>query len=164
MTATIDAPSVPGPRRPSYAPAVVRQLPPLEPCTGPIHDREPPPAAPEPPKVPGDPRAEVGTVLRLVMEMLDGRRPSTQLGGRLSPLALRYLVAAKTRLNPPATRRAVARGRHGPPGLRSLRMSHPAERVTEASAVWRHRGRYRALAARFEWEGGRWRCTVLRLG
>lgn len=195
MTATIDAPGIPTPRRTSYPPAVVRRLPPpdadagvvagptVRPAAGPAAghaagsvagsaagpivgsatapaEAQPPP---RPPMVPGNPRSEIEAVLRLVMEMLDGRRAATAAGGRIGPMALRYLVAARTRLRPTSGRLVGTPG-HGPPGLRSMRMSHPAEGVTEASAVWLHRGRARALAARFEWRAGRWRCTVLRLG
>jgi hypothetical protein len=148
-------------------PVIVRKLPPQRPISGPpaptpVLD----PPAPEPwasgAAVAG---REVRTVLQLIMETLDGRRPRSQLGGRISKEVLRYLTAAGGRLNPPTDRRAtVLRGRHGPPGLQSVHLSHPAEGVTEASAVWRHRGRIRALAARFEWTGNRWQCTVLRLG
>ncbi|MBA2322628.1 MAG: hypothetical protein H0V92_00925 [Pseudonocardiales bacterium] len=147
---------------------VVRRLPPLEPLVEPrppATQPEPGPAHAEPPEIPGRPRIEVSTVLRLVLEILDERRPPTQLNGRRSPAVLRYLAAATGQLNPPAVRRVAAlRGQHGPPGLRSLRLSHPANGVTEASAVWRYRGRPRALAARFEWTTEKWRCTALRLG
>lgn len=108
---------------------------------------------------------EVPAVLQLIMEMLDGRRPRSQLKGGLSKEVLRYLAAAGSRLYPPADPRAAAlRGRHGPPGLYPVHLSHPTDGVTEASARWRHRGRSRALAARFEWTGTRWTCTALRLG
>jgi hypothetical protein len=191
MTSTIDAPAVPeggavcppgplptgplptGPlptraaQRVESRHVVVRRLPRQYPISGPP---EPEPAA-DPPSA--EPCAsgmavafiEVRTVLQLTLETLDGRRPRSQLGGRLSTEVLRYLAAATGRLNPPGDRRANAlRGRHGPPGLHSVRVSHPADGVTEASAVWRHRGRVRALAARFEWTGTRWTCTALRLG
>jgi hypothetical protein len=167
MTATIDAPAIPAPRPPAVSPVVIRRLPVQRPVAIPLPPEPVPAAVPDPlpPELPGQPRAEVGTVLRLVLEILDGRRPPSRLSGRLSPAVSRYVVAARTRLNPPAMRRVAAiRGRHGPPGLHTLRLSHPADRVTEASAVWRHRGRFRALAARFEWSDGRWRCTALRLG
>ena len=185
MTSTIDAPAVPEvravcpPAPPTtrelpwdQAPAVVvRLLPRQRPISAPP---EPAPVVDAPAS---DPRLaaraaseavaarEIRTVLQLTMETLDGRRPRSQLGGRLSKDALRYLAAAGGRLYPPADRRAaVLRGRHGPPGLHSVHLSHPAEDVAEASAVWRHRGRFRALAARFEWTGTRWTCTALRLG
>jgi hypothetical protein len=185
MTATIDVPILPTPRLPAYPPVVVRRLP-LEPDTEPSASpasapaaaspvestADPaglpaaaPPPAPRPtrPAVPGNPRVEIERVLRLLMEMLDGRRPATQAGGRIGAMPLRYLVAARTRLKP-AGRRTGSASRHGPPGLRSFRMSHPAENVTEVSARWADRGRFRALAARFEWRADRWTCTVLRLG
>jgi hypothetical protein len=101
----------------------------------------------------------------MALEILDGRRAPTRLTGRLSPSVLRYLTAARTRLAPSTDGRVAGlRGRHGPPVLDKLHLSHPADRVTEASAVWRYRQRPRALAARFEWSEGRWRCTALRLG
>jgi len=188
MTSTIGAPAIPDVRavRPSRPPGphparavsgappgtvVVRKLPPQ----GPVVVSPPPEPAATPVPVGASPRPptsgmdlagrEVPAVLRLIMEMLDGRRPRSQLRGGLSKEVLRYLVAASGRLHPPVDRRAAAlRGRHSPPGLRSVHLSHPAEGITEASAVWRHRGRFRALAARFEWTGTRWTCTALRLG
>jgi hypothetical protein len=181
MTSTIDAPAVPEvravcpPAPPTTQelpwvharPVVVRRLPPQRPVSGPP---EPEPVVDAPASEPwASGRAvaarEVRTVLQLTMETLDGRRPRSQLGGRLNKDVLRYLAAAGGRLYPPADRRATAlRGRHGPPGLHSVHLSHPAEGVAEASAVWRHRGRFRALAARFEWTGTRWMCTALRFG
>lgn len=165
MTSTIDAPATPEMR--AACTVVVRRLPRQAPVAeAPEPDHAVEPAAPDPW---GSGRAlayrEVRTVLQMMMETLDGRRPRSQLGGRLSKEVLRYLAVAGGRLNPPADRRAAAlRGRHGPPALRTVRVSHPAEGVAEASAVWRLRGRFRALAARFEWTGTRWVCTALHLG
>jgi hypothetical protein len=181
MTSTIDAPAIlevhpvcpPGPLPAQTVPwvesrqVVVRRLPRQHPISG---HPEPEPVVDPPSREPwasglAVAGLEVRTVLQLTMETLDGRRPRSQLGGRLSKEVLRYLAAASGRLDPPTDRRAAAlRGRHGPPGLHSVHLSHPAEGITEASAVWRHRGRFRALAARFEWTGTRWRCTALRLG
>ena len=181
MTSTIDAPAAPEVRAvcpPSALPertvaealarpVVVRKLPAQHPIAGPP---EPEPVADPPSSESWTSgmavvKREVRTVLQMTMETLDGRRPRSQLGGRLSKDVLRYLAVATGRLNPPTDRRAAAlRGRHGPPGLKTVRLSHPAEGVAEASAVWRHRGRVRALAARFEWTGTRWQCTALRLG
>ncbi|HEY9413423.1 MAG TPA: Rv3235 family protein [Pseudonocardia sp.] len=181
MTSTIDAPVTPevfvvSPPRRSPAPAmpatrpgriVVRSLPPQRPITG-SPGPEPVAAPPTtPPRAPGMAvaRVEVRTMLQLTMEMLDGRRPRSQLGGRLSKEVLRHLAAANGRLNPAPDRRVGALARlHNPPGLHSIHLCHPAEGVTEASAVWRHRGRFRALAARFEWTDTRWMCTSLQLG
>lgn len=155
--------SVSGPRSQQV---IVRRLPRQQPVSEPP---EPEPAE----ETAGRPIAagmavaaiEVRTVLQLTMETLDGRRPRSQLGGRLSKEVLRYLAAANGRLNPAPDRRVrPATRRHSPPGLHSVHLCHPAEGITEASAVWRHRGRFRALAARFEWSGTRWVCTTLRLG
>ena len=181
MTSIIDAPALPeacvafppgrsavrAVPRAGAERVVVRRLPRQRPISG----------APEPAAALSAPSAppwtagmevagvEVRTMLQLIMETLDGRRPRSQLGGRLSQEVLRYLAAANGRLNPVPDRRASAHARrHSPPGLHSVHLCHPADGVTEASAVWRHRGRFRALAARFEWTGGRWRCTALRLG
>lgn len=169
MTSTIDAPATPEMR--VAHPVVVRRLPrqvPAAEAPGPEPVPPPEPPGPQQPWTSGTAVAarEVRTVLQLTMETLDGRRPRSQLSGRLTKEVLRYLAVAGNRLNPPSDRRAAAtvRGRHGPPALRTVRLSHPAEGVAEASAVWRHRGRFRALAARFEWTGTRWVCTALRLG
>ena len=157
-------PTVPGRVR---ARVVVRRLPPQQPISEPP---EPEPVVDPPAAQPWTAGTEVAgvevrTMLQLIMETLDGRRPRSQLGGRLSQEVVRYLAAANGRLNPVPDRRAGARThRHNPPGLHSVHLCHPADGVTEASAVWRHRGRFRALAARFEWTGTRWRCTTLRLG
>jgi len=186
------------PAAPPGAPArrvVVRVLP--------DYDELPPaplPPAPrpsEPPSVPEQPdervveavRDRARAVLRLALEAADGRRPVTQLAGLVQPSVLRYVTAAVGRLD---RRTEPARGRRsanprgglsrpgGAPGLRSMRVCLPADGVAEVSAVWRYRGRARALAARFELLDagrsgggamsvpahgtGRWVCTVLRLG
>lgn len=91
-------------------------------------------------------------VLRLLLEVLDGRRPVTQLAGHLAPTALRYVRAAG--------RRGSGRSR-----LTSLRICRPAAGAAEVAAVYRLDGRARAVAARFERDAqGAWRCAVLRLG
>jgi hypothetical protein len=184
MTSTIDAPARPEvrvacpPEPPTGPPTeaarvVVRRLPQQCPVAGPTGP-EPladPPSAGQAASAPGmavgmaTAGHEVRTVLQMTMETLDGRRPRSQLSGRLSKEVLRYLAVAAGRLSPAGDRRAAAlRGRHGPPALRTVRLSHPTEGVAEASAVWRHRGRIRALAARFEWTGTKWVCTALRFG
>jgi hypothetical protein len=101
-------------------------------------------------------------VLRQVLEVLDGRRPAAQLAGLVSESVLGYVVAVAARLDDPGLRQPRgARRRPLVPlaglgertravGLRSMRVCHPAAGVAEISVVWRHRGRCRALAARFE--------------
>lgn len=173
--------------------AVVRRLPDIEPWVRPPASLNPPgarlPAVPLPEtSTPPDNtvRAHAHLVLRLVMEVLDGRRPAAQLVGVLSEPARRYVTAASGRLDEPHQRlgrdlRRRAAIRHYPgsqstravAGLRSMRVCQPAAGVAEISAVWRYRGRSRALAARFERcateQPGpigqtRWWCTELRLG
>jgi hypothetical protein len=123
-------------------------------------------------------RAEL--VLRLVLEVVAGRRPPAQLHGMVTRRVLRYVAAEATR--PPAHDRAPRRlsrmaevrqpqlGSSTGPGLRSMRICHPVDEVAEVSAVWRYHNRVRALAARFELvptapdTAPQWRCTVLRIG
>jgi hypothetical protein len=122
-----------------------------------------------------EPPVQAERVLRMVLEVRAGRRPLAQLNGLVTARVLRYVAAEANR---PAARdrgpgRAVVVG--AGPALRAVRVCRPTDHAAEVSAVWRDRGRYRALAARFERqpagrpddpEAGRyaWRCTVLRLG
>jgi hypothetical protein len=152
MTSTIDRPTRAGR-------AVVRRLSDLETCAPP----SPQPAAVAPPPAP-DPlhrhreaRARALVVLRLTIEVLTGRRPAAQLAGMVTGPVRRYVLAATGRLDQPGRRAGPPPCRGGPgapgyagPGLRSIRICHPAAGVAEVSAVWRHHGRCRALAARFE--------------
>lgn len=184
MTSTIDRPTGTGR-------AVVRRLADLDPCAPPSPRlaAEAPPPAPDPLHRHREARARALVVLRLTLEALAGRRPPAQLAGMVTGPVRRYVVAATGRLDQPGRRAAPAqrRGGRGAPGyagpaLRSIRICHPAAGIAEVSAVWRHRGRYRALAARFELlsvdeldDGAparaepeprptRWCCTALRLG
>lgn len=176
MTATIDGPAITTPRPPTNGdtpagPIVVRRLTMCTPA-GPPRSGPAPLAEPQPDLDPDDPppagmrgaRVEVGTVLRMALEVLDGRRAAVQLRGRLDEPAWGYLAALAGRLTTNGGRPAPAAGRTPAPALHSLRLYQPAVGVAEASAVWRYRGRHRALAARFEWSTDRWRCTALRLG
>jgi len=116
-------------------------------------------AAPVPTEpVVGDPdgvrRALTGP-LRLAMEVLDGRRPFTQLGRHFDAAALRYWRAA-------AHRRQV----RAPARVLRVLLCLPGPGAAEVSAVCDIDGRIRALAARFERPdtAAQWRCTALRLG
>lgn len=165
------------------------ELPPAPPVPAPRPPGPPPVAAQPDERVIEAVRDRARAVLRLALEVADGRRPVAQLAGLVQPSVLRYVAAAVGRLDRPAeptrSRRApVPRGNltrpGGAPGLRSIRVCVPADGVAEVSAVWRYRGRARALAARFELFDaarpgggatgvdarglGRWVCTVLRLG
>lgn len=119
------------------------------------------PLPPAPPPAPivtntsesdGQLASTVLTVLRLLLEVLDGRRPASQLTDQLTPAALRYVRATGCR--------GSGRGR-----LSSLRICRPATGIGEVAAVYRLDGRARAVAARFERSpGGAWSCVALRLG
>ena len=112
---------------------------------------------PDGPREVGALRERSGQVLRLVLEVLDGRRPLTHLGPHLEPPALRYVRAAHAQR--PALRQ--------PSRMTSLHVSRPCAGAVEVAAVYRLGGRVRALAARFEGsvadEPPSWRCVTLRL-
>ena len=115
-------------------------------------------------------------VLGMVVEVAAGRRPPAQLNGLVTQRVLRYVAAEASRPTrhdraPSRQTRVVVPG--SGPGLRLARICHPVDDVAEITALWRHRNRVRALAARFELvaatsNGGnvepQWRCTVLRIG
>lgn len=108
-------------------------------------------------------KAGAHVLLRLMLEVLDGRRAVGHLAAGVTAPVLRYVVAAAGQ--PQRTRPA----RHPVPAarLRSLRVSQPCDEVAEVSAVCQLRGRIRAVAARFELDDGSplgWRCTAVRLG
>jgi hypothetical protein len=145
--------SIPAPRQPELDAA-----PPAQPDPA----REPNPAD-QPADLASDrARVHAHMVLRQVLEVLDGRRPAAQIAGLVSESVLGYVLAVAGRLDDPGLRRPPGfRRRTGVPraglgertravGLRSMRVCHPAAGVAEISVVWRHRGRFRALAARFE--------------
>jgi hypothetical protein len=92
-------------------------------------------------------------VLRLLLEVLDGRRPVAQLDEHLTRPALRCVRAAGCR--------GSGRSR-----LTSMRVCRPVPGAAEVAAVYRLDGRARALAARFERtrDGAGWRCVAVRLG
>jgi hypothetical protein len=147
---------------------------------------EPDPDGPPPPQptptptrrpqvVPADPvdsadlRRYIERVLRLALEVLDGRRPLAQLTPHLAPNALRYVRAAV------AQRPSVRE----PARMTSLHVRRPGDGVVEVAAVYRRGPRARALAARFERgrpgtgpaarvphtraDQPQWWCVVLRL-
>jgi hypothetical protein len=95
----------------------------------------------------------VTRVVRLALEVLDGRRSAVQLAAHFAPTALRYWRAATGQRTP----RAPAR--HGP-----LRLCLPRPGAAEVAVTCHVDGRVRALAARFEHLDGRWCCTTVRLG
>lgn len=125
-------------------------------ATRPLRTAAIPRPAPAPLPTPPDERVSqhIQLVLRLALEVLDGRRPVAQLGAFVDPSTLRYL-------------RAAGRRGSGPSRLTSLRMCRPRPDAVEVAAVYRVDGRARALAARFEQLDDRsesWRCVAVRLG
>jgi hypothetical protein len=126
-------------------------------------------------------RYSVERTLRLALEVVSGHRPpgpADRLGQRVGA-ALRLLATSQADPREHWSPRVPARHRGTQPaaagsstgaGLRALRTCIPTDGVAEVSAVWRRRGRYRALAARFDSveadleRSELWRCTALRLG
>ena len=156
----------PAPRR---EPPFDDELPDVPSRPGP-HDRrlpfDPPPAPPRlwragPPRPTGlpDPASWGRRLLIGLIETAGGRRPLHQLAGMLSPSVSRGLGAdlehAATNGSPHWLHRA---------GIRTLRVSEPADRVAELCATVDVGGRVRALALRLEEHHGRWCCTRLQLG
>jgi hypothetical protein len=96
----------------------------------------------------------VTRILRLALEVLDGRRPAAQLAPHFAPEPLRYWRAAV------GQRTGRTPARCGRP-----RLCLPRSGAAEVAATCQVDDRFRAIAARFErTDGGRWRCTALRLG
>lgn len=126
----------------------------LRPATGPQLRLVPPPPEPDgPPVTP----AALAQVLRLVLEVLDGRRPVGQLRSMLPDVAFEALLTRLRTMRPGS--------RHV---LRRMRTCYPTETAVEVTAVIGLRvpaGRERvvAAAARFERDDDRWLCSVLRL-
>jgi hypothetical protein len=101
-------------------------------------------------------RHSVGRILRLALEVLDGRRPPVHLTGHVATPVLRYWRAA-----------AQQRNVRSPARFSRMRLCLPGPGIAEVAVACAMDGRVRALAARFERAddaGTGWRCTALRLG
>jgi hypothetical protein len=103
----------------------------------------PPAPAPAPPNV-----EDIRRLLTGVVEVLDGRRPASQLDGLMPCKYQRALVAE------------IRPGRRT---LRSLHLSRTAPDVVDLCARVERLGRSRAIAGRLELRADRWRFTVLAL-
>ncbi len=147
-------PGPPRPDRPAAPPSVV--WPPLAsaPASGSTPTGDPPTAHPLRPGLPVHP-ARLWRLLRQVLEVLDGRRPTAHLPALLPADDCQELI-----------------GRPRSPGrrhlLRRVRASYPSPRAVEVAAVvvvLAPAGREEVLAAvaRFERVGDRWPCVLLRL-
>ncbi|MDQ2884159.1 MAG: Rv3235 family protein [Actinomycetota bacterium] len=106
-----------------------------------------------PPLPAADPTASVlaQRVLRAAVEVVGGRRPAGQLSAVLGPDLLAYLVSLQ-----------ATAGHLEPRVGKVLAQQHPGG-VLEAVALVTLSTGVRALAARFEKQGSRWRCTALQL-
>lgn len=112
----------------------------------------PPPTPRAPDEEPGA-RAAITGVLRIACEVLDGRRPPAHLARHADPAVLRYWRVA-------AQRRHV----RTPARFGRIRLCHPRAGCAEVAVTVLLDGGVRALAARFEHDGERWRAVSVRLG
>jgi hypothetical protein len=111
------------------------------PCADPaVEGSQPLPAAPNP--------GEVTRLMRLVLEVLDRRRPQSHLENWVPIGDFRALVREENA---------------GPRRLRSVRPSAPLPGVLEVCAMFDVDERARAMVGRFEFSGQEWRCTLLRM-
>lgn len=160
-----------GPLGPEAHPAV----------TSPIIDCEPPargagrqaphpatlrPRPPRPPRLPvvageapvaPDAGIFADATLRRVLEVMDRRRPATQLRGLLAPPLID--IAQTLARVPPAGGTAVLRRIR----LRSAGAPTPAQ-AAEVFATYTRGPRVRAIAARVELVAGRWQVVALQIG
>lgn len=100
-------------------------------------------------------RRTLAGLVRVALEVLDGRRPLAHIAGHFGASALRcwQVAAAQRRVRKPAR-------------IERMVLCVPRTGAAEVAAVCAIDGRVRALAARFERTGpdGRWRCVAVRLG
>ncbi|GAB2685425.1 Rv3235 family protein [Thalassiella azotivora] len=109
-----------------------------------------------------DPEAFCTTLVRAVVEVLDGTRPVAQLTRWLASdvhagITRRAALAARMR------RREETRAAR-PAVVRAVRVCQPADGVVEGAAVVISRGRARAVAVRLEGMDHRWRATAVEVG
>jgi hypothetical protein len=96
--------------------------------------------------------AVVSDTLRTALEVLDGRRPHSQITSAFAPRAATYWSGARKRRGPGRTR------------LQRVHVCLPWPGVAEVAAVILDGNRVRAVPARFERNArGTWRCTYVRI-
>ncbi|MHA6785106.1 Rv3235 family protein [Pseudonocardia saturnea] len=151
MTALLNTPATTRPRlrRVVYEPAPGEA--PLRAAPAPAH---PAPTARPPAVDPPAAREPITRLLRLACEVLDGRRPLSQLAAHADESVLRCWRVT-------AARRPV---RRSPARFRRVRLCHPHPDAAEVAVTVELDGGVRALAARFERHGERWRWTAVRIG
>lgn len=96
-------------------------------------------------------------LVRLVLETMDGTRPSRQLHHWVEPSIHERLTAAGVL----ARRRRV---RPRPHRVLAVRVCEPVDGVAEVAVVVRTGGRTRAMALRLAGLDGRWLLTALEIG
>lgn len=97
--------------------------------------------------------------LRRVLEVVDRRRPATQLRGLLAPPLID--IAQTLARVPPAGGTAVLRRIR----LRSVSAgTEPGTDAAEVFATYTRDSRVRAIAARVELVAGRWQMVALQIG
>lgn len=137
----------------------------------PVPQPRPAPAAPSIPEQRAHPvttaRRRAESVLRMALEVMEGRRPVAHLAPFVTPGVVRYVAAAAESPywhGPRTAIRPAPRPRPGAPALRSLRVVLPGPDAAEITAVCRFRGRVRAVAGRMRLGADReWRCVALRM-
>jgi hypothetical protein len=108
-------------------------------------------------------QVEMERWMRLLVEVLSGRRPARQLSGVVARPVVRYLHVSTERLSVPRVGAGVGAG--WPAQVITVRVCQPHERAAEVAGVCLLGGRVRAVAVRFERHGsGAWFCEALRVG
>lgn len=101
---------------------------------------------------------------QLIVEVVHGRRPASQLARWSEEAVLATVVLRARQLRAPASGRPRRRiERTGGASLGSVRVQQPCAEAVEASAVIRG-PRCSALAFRLEARGERWLCTAVDFG
>lgn len=98
---------------------------------------------------------------QLIVEVVHGRRPASQLARWTEEAVLATVLLRARQLRAPSTGRS--RQRTGAASLGSVRIQQPSGKSVEASAVIRGT-RCSALAFRLEVRGERWLCTAVDFG
>jgi hypothetical protein len=98
--------------------------------------------------------ATAARTVRLLVDVLDQRRPPRQVADLAAPRVLRYIAAAPTESG----------GLRGGVRLMTCRTAQPHEGAVEVAASIRMAGKRRALAASFSLvDFNRWLCTTIRI-
>ena len=105
-----------------------------------------------------EPRAWAGRFVQVLLEVLAGERPASQVMRHVSLAVYTDLLATPPRAAHGRTRPASAAT------VVSVRVMEPDDGVAEVTAVTRRGPRHRAVALRLEGQGGRWRCVALEVG